>query len=284
MNVIKANKDKYSISAMCRYLGVTRSLVYYKPTPHKPDVELENAVIQEFNENRQVYGRYKIKRALRRRDEPLNASCRRIGKIMDKHGLVSKYVRRRKKRKKTEVNEEDKPNIVNREFDNRKTLEVVVSDLTYVKVGGKGHYICLLLDIANRDIIGSAVGRQHDAKLVRKAFYRADVDLRNVDMFHTDRGTEFKNEIIDDILHAFNIRRSLSAKGTPTDNAVMESLYNIIKTELIFGMTFHTIEDLELELFDFVNWYNHKRLHGSLDYLPPREYKALKQKQEEERS
>ena len=126
----------------------------------------------------------------------------------------------------------------------------------------------------------SAVGRQHDAKLVRKAFYRADVDLRNVEMFHTDRGTEFKNEIIEDILNAFGIKRSLSAKGTPTDNAVMESLYNTIKTELIFGTTFYTIEDLELELFDFVNWYNNKRLHGSLGYLPPREYKALRERKE----
>ena len=217
---------------------------------------------------------------IRRREVPLNASVHRIGKIMDKHGLVSKYVKRRRKRKKKDVNEEDKPNLVERKFDDRKTLEVVVSDLTYVKVGGKGHYICLLLDVANRDIIGSAVSRSHDAKLVRKAFYRADVDLRNVEMFHTDRGTEFKNEIIDDILHAFGIKRSLSAKGTPTDNAVMESLYNTIKTELIFGMTFRVIEDLELELFDFVNWYNNKRLHGSLGYLPPRQYKALKERKE----
>jgi transposase InsO family protein len=259
---------------MCRFLGVTRSLVYYKPTPHKPDLILENAVIEEFKANREVYGRVKIKKALRRREAPLTASVHKIGKIMDKYGLVSKYVKRRKKRKGKGVNEEDKPNLVGRRFDDRKTLEVVVSDLTYVKVGGKGHYICLLLDVAGRDIIGSAVGRHHDAKLVRKAFYRADVDLRNVDMFHTDRGTEFKNEIIDDILCAFDIKRSLSAKGTPYDKAVMESLYNILKTELIFGTDFCTIEDLELELFDFVNWYNNKRLHGSLDYLPPREYKA----------
>ena len=132
--VIKANADKYSISGMCRLLGVTRSLVYYIPTPHKPDVELENAVIEEFNANRKVYGRRKLKRALKRRETPLVASPRRIGKIMDKYGLVSKYVLRHKKRKTNDTNEGNKPNLVDRKFDNRKPLEVIVSDLTYVKV------------------------------------------------------------------------------------------------------------------------------------------------------
>jgi len=260
---------------MCRLLGVTRSLVYYTPTPHKPDIELENAVIEEFNANRKVYGRRKLKRALKRRKKPLVASPRRIGKIMNKYGLVSKYTLRQKKRKTSDTNEENKPNLVARKFDNRKPLEVIVSDLTYVKVGGSWHYICLLVDLSGRDIVGYAAGRKRDAKLVRQAFYRADINLRNIDIFHTDRGGEFKNEIIDDILHAFGVKRSLSAKGSPYDNAVMESLYNALKTEMIFGQTFSTIEDLELELFEFVHWFNNIRLHGSLNFLPPREFKAL---------
>jgi transposase InsO family protein len=252
--------------------------VYYKPRPHKEDSNLENAVIEEFNANRRAYGTRKIRRALKRREAPLIASRRRIGKIMSKYGLVSKYVLRRKKRKIAEVNNDAKPNLVDGKFDGRKALEVVASDLTYVKVGGTWHYVCLLVDLAARDIVGSAVGRKRDAKLVRKAFYRADVNLRNIDIFHTDRGSEFKNEIIDDIIHAFGMRRSLSAKGSPTDNAVMESLYNVLKTEMIYGESFGELEDLELELFDFVNWYNNIRLHGSLDYLPPREYKILRAK------
>ena len=259
---------------MCKLLGVTRSLVYYTPTPHKPDAELENAVIEEFNANRKVYGRRKLKRALQRREKPLIASPRRIGKIMDKYGLVSKYVLRRKKRKTKDVNEENKPNLVDRQFSNRKPLEVIASDLTYVRVGGRWHYICLLVDLAGRDIVGYAAGRKRDAKLVRQAFYRADINLRNISIFHTDRGGEFKNEIIDDILHAFGVKRSLSAKGSPYDNAVMESLYNALKTEMIFGQIFPTLEDLELELFEFVHWFNNVRLHGSLKFLPPREFKA----------
>ena len=121
--------------------------------------------------------------------------------------------------------------------------------------------------------MGSAAGRNKDAKLVRKAIYRADVDLRDIDIFHTDRGGEFKNEILDDIIHAFGMRRSLNAKGTPVDNAVMESLYNCVNAELIFGETFHTLQDLELELFQFVHWYNNHRPNGGLGLLTPKEYK-----------
>jgi transposase InsO family protein len=259
---------------MCKLLGVTRSLVYYKPKGRKVDAEAENAVIEEFTSNRGVYGTRKLCRALKRRAIPLTVSRRRIGKIMKKYGLVSAYVKRRKKSKKSVVNEENKPNIVNREFNERKALEVVVSDLTYIKVAGIWHYICLLIDLCAREIIGFAAGRNKDAKLVRKAFYRINGDLRDIDVFHTDRGSEFKNEIIDDIISAFGMKRSLSAKGTPCDNAVSESMYNILKTEMAYGKTFETLDDLELELFQFVNWYNNKRLHGALGYLTPVEFKT----------
>ena len=78
------------MAGMCRLLGVTRSLVYYKPRPHKEDSDLESAVIEEFNANRRAYGTRKIRRALKRREAPLIASRRRIGKIMSKYGLVFK--------------------------------------------------------------------------------------------------------------------------------------------------------------------------------------------------
>jgi len=280
IDVIKANKGKYGIAAMCRYLGVARSLIYYKPTPRKVDVALENAVIEEFANNFESYGTRKLKKALTRRKTPLTASRARIGQIMAKYGLVSKYVQRRKggKAAKNAVNNEPAPNIVNRDFQKRAALEVVVSDLTYVKVAGNWHYICLLLDLHGREIIGSAAGRRKDAKLVRKAFYRANVNLCDIDIFHTDRGGEFKNEIIDGIISAFGMRRSLSSKGRPIDNAAAESLYNIVKTELVFGRRFDSLDELELALFEYVNWYNNRRLHGALGYLPPAEYKDHRQK------
>ena len=258
---------------MCRLLGVTRSLVYYEPTPHKIDVASENAVIEEFKDNWNVYGTRKLKRALARRKEPILISRRKIGKIMKKYGLVSKYVKKQKSRKSV-INEEAKPNIVNREFEGRKPYDVVVSDLTYVKVGSKWHYVCLLLDLSARDIIGFAAGKNKDAKLVRKAFYRVNTDLRNINIFHTDRGSEFKNEVVDGIISAFGIDRSLSAKGNPYDNAVSESMYNVLKTEMVLNESFDTLDELELRLFEYVNWYNNIRLHGALGYITPMEAKS----------
>jgi putative transposase len=254
---------------------MNRSSYYYKETEKKADSELENAVVHEFYMNRRVYGTRKLKEQLAKAQNSHRAfrvSRRRIGQIMEKHSLVSKYTLKHRPKAKQTVNNDPIPNIVDRQFTDRKPLEVVVSDLTYLKCFGKWHYLCLLLDLHGRKIIGSAIGRKKDAKLVRTAFFGTQVDLRRIDVFHTDRGGEFKNQVVDEILHAFGITRSLSAKGTPFDNAVAESMYNIVKTEFAFDEEFVDYRDLELRWFDYVNWYNHVRIHGSLGYLTPAEF------------
>ena len=205
-------------------------------------------------------------------------SRRKIGEIMKKHDLISKYTLKRVNNKKSDVNNDDIENMVSRDFNDRGLLEVVVSDLTYVRICGLWHYICLLLDLCGRKIIGFAVGRKKDSQLVKTAFYRVQADLREINIFHTDRGGEFKNKVIEDILKAFGIKRSLSAKGTPIDNAVAESMYNILKIEFVYGESFKDLDELELKLFDYVNWYNNVRIHGSLGYITPAEYEQNKLK------
>ena len=131
----------------------------------------------------------------------------------------------------------------------------------------------MIIDLFNREIIGYAAGKNKNAELVYKAFGTIKTNLSNINIFHTDRGNEFKNKIIDDVLTTFNIDRSLSKKGCPYDNAVAESTYKIIKTEFAFNRIFKSFEELETELFDYVNWYNNFRIHSSLNYLTPVEYK-----------
>ncbi len=77
------------------------------------------------------------------------------------------------------------------------------------------------------------------------------------------------------MLTTFNIDRSLSKKGCPYDNAVAEATYKIIKTEFVFNRIFGSFEELETELFDYVHWYNNIRIHSSLNYLTPIEYKKV---------
>jgi len=258
---------------MCKVLKIARSTLYYKETPRKVDTALENAVIVEFKASRNNYGTRKLKKELSKRK--FKASRRKIGKIMKKYDLASNYTLRRRKNGKTPVNKDETANIVARKFDGRAKYEVVVSDLTYVEIGRTWHYLCLLLDLCGRKILGSAVGNKKDAKLVETAFYSVQTDLRQINIFHTDRGSEFKNQVIEQILNAFGIERSLSAAGTPHDNAVAESMYNIIKTEFTFGRAFADLDEFKLHWFDYVNWYNNIRIHGSLDYLTPNEWHNL---------
>src|SRR5690625_220518 len=84
---------------------------------------------------------------------------------------------------------------------------------------------------------------------------------------------EFDNSLIDQALETFGIERSLSEKGSPYDNAVAEATFKSIKTEFVYGRVFSCQQELDLELFDYVNWFNNIRIHGSLNYQSPVEYK-----------
>lgn len=258
---------------MCELLEISRTVYYYKRKTKAINTVLENQIIKIFKDSRNNYGTRKIKVELKRLN--IIASRRKIAQIMAKYGLVSNYTVKQYKVHKTSCNNDNIGNKVNRKFNNRAEREVVVSDLTYVNVDGKWNYICLLLDLHGREILGYSAGRHKGAKLVYKAFKSVNGGLNKIKIFHTDRGNEYKNKIIDDVLTAFDIERSLSAKGCPYDNAVAEATFKIFKTEFAFNKIFNSLEELELELFDYVNWYNNFRIHGSLGYLTPKEYKQL---------
>lgn len=259
---------------MCKVLKIPRSLVYYRQKETVIDSKLENSVISIFKCSRNNYGTRKIKHELNKQGKTV--SRRRIGNIMKKYGLVSQYTVKQFKVHKAKSNEDKIANEVNREFNNREEKEVVVSDLTYVNVNGKWHYICLLIDLFNREIIGYSAGSKKDIALVLRAFCQVNSPLDQIRILHTDRGSEFKNKAIDSLLETFKIKRSLSKKGCPYDNAVAEATFKVIKTEFAFNKIFTSLDELELELFDYVNWYNNHRIHGSLGYLTPVKFRKLK--------
>jgi transposase InsO family protein len=96
----------------------------------------------------------------------------------------------------------------------------------------KWHYICVLVDLFNREIIGFSTGSQKNKELATRAFASVRGNLREIQMFHTDRGGEFANQLLDETLATFHINRSLSMKACPYDNAVAEATFKIIKTEV----------------------------------------------------
>ena len=131
----------------------------------------------------------------------------------------------------------------------------------------------LFRSLFNREIVGFSAGPNKMAELVHEAFINSNVNLLEVQVFHTDRGSEFKNKQIDEVLTAFNIKRSLSHKGCPYDNAVAEATYKIFKTEFAFNRIFDSLEHLNAQLADYVNWFNNKRIHGTLNYMSPVKYR-----------
>ncbi|WP_214484959.1 IS3 family transposase, partial [Bacillus sp. SM2101] len=257
--------------AMCQVLQLPRSTFYYEAKHRTHEDDVTSHIFRIFHESRQNYGTRKIKHELIKLGKTV--SRRRIGRVMKEQGLVSNYTVAQFKPHSEKPNEDHYSNELNREFTRNEALSVVVSDLTSVKVDKKWHYICVFVDLFNREIIGHSTGSNKDALLVYRALASIKDDLHHIQLFHTDRGNEFKNKLIDDVLKTFSIKRSLSMKGCPYDNAVAEATFKIIKTEFVKGRQYESLEELTRELHDYVHWFNHIRIHSTLGYTSPIEYK-----------
>ena len=269
--MIKANAHKYPVSAMCRVLQVNRSTYYYEAKQLPDESGLASEIKEIFRKSRNNYGTRKIKRELMKTGKQV--SRRRIGRIMKQEGLVSNYTTAQFKPQKDTCNESKTENVLNRQFQNREYRDVVISDLTYVRAGAHWNYICVPADLYNREIIGYSAGEHKTAELVKAAFQSVKGSLEEIRLFHTDRGNEFKNQTIEELLETFHIERSLSHKGCPYDNAVAEATFKIIKTEFVWNETFADLTELKLKLWDYVHWYNHHRIHSSLGYQTPVQYR-----------
>lgn len=256
---------------MCRVLQVNRSSYYYEAKQKPDESGLASEITQIFRASRNNYGTRKIKKELMAAGKQV--SRRRIGRIMKQEGLVSNYTTAQFKPQKDTCSESKTENVLNRQFQNREYRDVVISDLTYVRVGTRWNYICVLVDLFNREIIGYSAGEHKTAGLVKAAFQSVEGSLEEIRLFHTDRGNEFKNQTVEELLEVFDIERSLSHKGCPYDNAVAEATFKIIKTEFVWNETFADLKELKLKLWDYVNWYNHHRIHSSLGYQTPVQYR-----------
>ena len=270
--MIRANASRCPISAQCRILGVPRSTCYWMI--EHPEAERVDPIAGDVHavrrDSRERYGARKIKAALERRG--VTASRRRIGNIMREQGMTSTYARRRFKPHGTRADEAKLANLLDREFEGYAPHTHLASDLTYVRVGNGWAYVCLLAGLADRGIAGHSVGRTRDAGLVLGAFATLDFPPADVQVFHTDRGSEFDNTRIDGLLDVFGIKRSLSRKGNPYDNAVVESTNRPLRKELVYRNRYTTIEQPRHDPDDCVWWSDNQRLHSTLGYRSPKEF------------
>jgi len=259
---------KYSISYVCRVLCINRSTYYYKHLTPNDDSDLFHKIYTEFKASFGIYGTRKLKAVLNM-NYNITVSRRKLSLTMKFLKLSSIYTRTKKKHSGSEAFLGDRPNLIVQKFDGYLPNEVIVGDVTYLRLFGNWYYLCTLLDLCGRKVIGYALGKNRDAELVRRAFHSYTGDLRDFDIFHYDRGSEASNHMINALTEAFGIKRSYSGKGIPYDNSVMESWHNIFKTEFFKRYKFDAMQTFANQLDVYINWYNNVRIHGSLDYQTP---------------
>ena len=257
---------------MCSLFGCNRKSFYnYKVKQEKVSERIktiESLIIAEFEASRKNYGAEKIVHVLRQK-YGIFTSKRLVLKLMKKNMCISNYNKKVKKPGYKGSNDEKIENILKRNFDVPNPHSVLTTDLTYVKVNGTNKYVCFILDLFNREIVGYAVSNYKTPDIVIQALNSIKFDLKEVDIFHSDQGLEFKNSDIEKILNKNEITRSLSRPGNPYDNACSESLFHIFKEEMIGIKKYKSLNELTKDVDEFVSWYNKERLHSTLNYQSP---------------
>jgi len=226
-----------------------------------------------FFEHNARYGTIRISKELARRG--IIANRKRVGKLLHLMGLYPKGSRYRYKyynRKRASLSQ---PNLINQVFKAIEPNKIWLADMTYISTREGMLYLAVNIDIYSRKIVGWSMARRMKDDLVIRAFlqaYRREHPAKGL-IIHTDQGSQYTSAAYQSTLRKYNIISSMSRKGNPYDNALMESFYKTIKRELINEADFQSIDQAQLEIFKYIEtYYNTKRMHSALGYQSPREF------------
>lgn len=177
---------------------------------------------------------------------------------------------------------DDCTNHLHQEFNQKAPNIVWTSDFTYIKVGCKWYYLCIVMDLFSRKVISWHISGKPDVELVMTAFKKA-YDKRNAPfglMFHSDRGSQYTAFAFRQLLDTLNVVQSFSKKGYPFDNACCECFFKYLKKEEVNRKTYHSLQELHFSVFEYIEgFYNSKRPHGSLGMMTPNEKEELYREQ-----
>lgn len=276
---IADHQREFSVKRMCHILQVARS-GYYAWQRRVPSATAERqAQLTErirlvHQRNRAVYGSPRVHRDLLAED--VRCSKNTVAKLMRAAGLRSKMHRRFR------VHTTDSrhphpiaPNRLNRAFCQSQPDQAWAADITYIRTAEGWLYLAVVIDLCSRRIVGWATSDSLAAELCMRALAMAVRERRPPGevLHHSDRGVQYACDDYQGLLARHGLQPSMSRRGNCYDNAVTESFFGTLKTELVHHERYATREAAQQSLFEYIEvFYNRRRRHSALDYVSPAEY------------
>ena len=235
--------------------------------------ELTEKIKDIFVNNHQVYGVRRISKKLAEND--IFISNRKIGKLMKMENLSCKTKKKFKVTTDSKHNKIISPNLLNRQFNVNAPNQYWVGDITYISTDNGWLYLATVIDLYSRKVVGWSMANHMKAKLVNDALTMALFRRKPAKglIWHSDRGSQYASDSHRNILKDHSIIQSMSRKGNCWDNAVAESFFKTLKTELTHHHKFNNQQEAKNVIFEYIEvFYNRIRIHSANNYLAPAEF------------
>lgn len=269
---------RWPLRIMCRALKVSRSGYYAwrrRPTSARARRRdhLGSAIREVHSRSRRSYGSPRVHAALNRGG--VTCCVNTVARIMREDGLRARSKRKYKITTDSSHRLPVAENLLNRGFVRSRPNEAWVADITFIRTDEGWLYLATELDLYSRRIVGWAMSDRMTSDLVIGALAMA-VERRRPPaglIHHSDRGSQYASRAFQELLAAHGMVCSMSRKADVYDNAVMESFYGTLKTELVHLARYATRQEAKQAIFDWIEvFYNRQRLHSSLGYKAPADF------------
>ena len=267
--VIYRHKDKYSISEMCRILGVSRSGYYgFVKRMDKParDLELSELIRECQQETKQTYGYRRVAIWLERKG--IHHNPKTILRVMNKYSLLSVVRRRKYCNYSQALHRYD--NLLNRDFHADRPNQKWVTDISYIKTAQGFLYLSVIRDLYDRSVVAYKTSTVQNINLVLntiKAAKRKEKVTGELQL-HSDQGFQYTSQPYFNLTKAYHITPSMSRCGNPYDNALAENFFSILKTECIYRTKIKTFAEARHLIDDYIYFYNHQRIQLKTKLTP----------------